>query len=98
MNPHELIKELDKCFSKFDKVLEIYNLEKLKRIGDSYMCAGGIPKVDITKAADCCLAGLEILSIMNELKSIKKDENKPYWEIRIGIHSGPAMAGVVGEK
>ena len=98
MNPHELIKELDKCFSKFDKVLEIYNLEKLKTIGDSYMCAGGIPKVNITKAADCCLAALEILSIMNELKSIKKEENKPYWEIRIGIHSGPAMAGVVGEK
>ncbi len=98
LTPHELIKELDLCFSKFDKVLEIYNLEKLKTIGDSYMCAGGIPKLSKTKTLDCCLAALEILSIMNELKAIKEAVNVPYWELRIGIHSGPAMAGVVGEK
>ncbi|MBK6607175.1 MAG: adenylate cyclase [Leptospiraceae bacterium] len=98
LSPHELIKELDLCFSMFDNVLELYGLEKLKTIGDSYMCAGGIPKVNKTKAVDCCLAALEILSIMNELKDAKKATNVPYWELRIGIHSGPAMAGVVGEK
>ena len=98
MTPQELIKELDDCFSQFDRITERYNLEKLKTIGDSYMCAGGIPKVNATHAIDSCLAALEIQSFMNQMKALKQEIKVPYWELRLGIHSGPVMAGVVGEK
>jgi|JI10StandDraft_1071094.scaffolds.fasta_scaffold109133_1 class 3 adenylate cyclase len=98
MTPQELIKELDGCFTQFDKITEHYNLEKLKTIGDSYMCAGGIPKVTTTHAIDSCLAALEIQSFMNQMKEIKQMMNIPYWELRLGIHSGSVLAGVVGEK
>jgi class 3 adenylate cyclase len=98
LTPQKLIQELDSCFKQFDKIIEKYNLEKLKTIGDSYMCAGGIPKVNATHAIDSCLAALEIQSFMNEMKEQKKSLNSPYWELRLGIHSGPVMAGVVGEK
>jgi class 3 adenylate cyclase len=98
LTPRELIKELDGCFTQFDNITERYNLEKLKTIGDSYMCAGGIPKINTTHAIDCCLAALEIQSFMNQMKGFKQELNIPYWELRLGIHSGPVMAGVVGEK
>lgn len=98
LTPQELIKELDACFTQFDKITERYNLEKLKTIGDSYMCAGGIPRVNATHAIDSCLAALEIQSFMNQMKELKQSLNVPYWELRLGIHSGPVMAGVVGEK
>ncbi len=98
LTPQELVKELDSCFTQFDKIIERFHLEKLKTIGDSYMCAGGIPKVNATHAIDSCLAALEIQSFMNNMKVTKKNSNIPYWELRLGIHSGPVMAGVVGEK
>ncbi|MBE7411851.1 MAG: cache domain-containing protein [Leptospiraceae bacterium] len=98
LTPRELIKELDGCFSQFDNITERYNLEKLKTIGDSYMCAGGLPKSNKTHAIDACLASLEIRAFMNQMKDIKKSLGLPFWELRIGIHSGPVIAGVVGEK
>jgi class 3 adenylate cyclase len=98
LTPHELIRELDGCFTQFDKIIDRNNLEKLKTIGDSYMCAGGIPKVNATHAIDTCLAALEIQSFMNQMKEIKQMIGVPYWELRLGIHSGQIMAGVVGEK
>ena len=98
MTPTELVKELDLCFVQFDKIIEKFHLEKLKTIGDSYMCAGGIPKVNSTHAIDCILAALEIQSMMNQMKEIKESTGTPYWELRLGIHSGPIVAGVIGEK
>jgi class 3 adenylate cyclase len=98
LSPQELIQELDTCFKQFDKIIERYNLEKLKTIGDSYMCAGGIPRPDEHHAINACLAALEIQSFMNQMKIQKKEKNLTYWELRLGIHSGPVMAGVVGEK
>ncbi len=98
MHPHLLIKELDECFSQFDRIIEKYGLEKLKTIGDSYMCAGGLPRVNETHAVDSCLAALEILLFMNALIDAKKVRELPYWELRIGIHSGSVIAGVIGEK
>ena len=98
LTPQELIKELDGCFSQFDRIIERNNLEKLKTIGDAYMCAGGIPKVNKTHALDSCLAAIEIQSFMKQMKEIKQSIGSPYWELRLGIHSGPVMAGVVGEK
>lgn len=106
LSPQELIKELDMCFTQFDKITEKFKLEKLKTIGDSYMCAGGIPKPHMDSnfypgaiaAINSCLAALEIQSFMNQMKTLKQKSNIPYWELRLGIHSGPVMAGVVGEK
>ncbi|MCB1156579.1 MAG: hypothetical protein H7A25_03955 [Leptospiraceae bacterium] len=98
LTPQELVKDLDTCFVQFDKISEKYNLEKLKTIGDSYMCAGGIPRKNKTHAIDCILAALEIQDFMNMMKSLKEEMGFPYWELRLGIHSGPLVAGVIGER
>jgi len=97
MSSEELIDELDKCFSYFDSVTRQYNLEKIKTIGDSYMLAGGLPETNATHAIDCCLAAIEIQSFMNQMKNIKEKQGYPYWELRLGIHSGSLVAGVIGE-
>lgn len=98
MSPEELVAELDKCFSYFDQVSERYRLEKLKTIGDAYMCAGGIPSPNKTHALDCALAAIEIQAFMNQMKTIKESQGYPFWELRLGMHSGPLVAGVIGTK
>ncbi len=98
MQPQDLIAELDRCFSFFDALTERHNLEKLKTIGDSFMCAGGLPEINASHAVDCVLAALEIQAFMNQMKELKREQGLPYWELRLGIHSGPVVAGVIGEK
>lgn len=98
LSPRELIDELDRCFGYFDQVTEKYRLEKLKTIGDSFMCAGGIPRANNTHAIDCCLAALEIQAFMNQMKEIKHQQGFDYWELRLGMNTGPLVAGVVGHK
>ena len=98
MTPQQLIRELDGYFTQFDKTIERYHLEKLKTIGDSYMCAGGIPRIGTTHPVEACIAALEIQSFMSHMKEIKEKMKEPFWELRLGIHTGPVMAGVVGEK
>ncbi|MBX3722086.1 MAG: HAMP domain-containing protein [Turneriella sp.] len=98
LSPEEVVAELDKCFSYFDQVTEKYRLEKLKTIGDSFMCAGGLPTPNKTHAIDACLAALEIQAFMNQMKEIKHQQGFPYWELRLGINTGPLVAGVVGHK
>lgn len=90
MQPEELVDELNKIFSEFDKIISNHNLEKIKTIGDSYMCAGGIPTANLTNPIDTVLAGLEMKKII-----VNYNNN---WEIRIGIHTGALVAGVVGMK
>jgi class 3 adenylate cyclase len=98
MSPKELVTELDRCFSYFDSLMERYNLEKLKTIGDSFMCAGGIPVENNTHAIDCVLAALEIQSFMNQMRELRIQKRLDYWELRLGINSGSLVAGVIGEK
>ncbi len=98
LSPEAVVEELDKCFSYFDQVTEKYGLEKLKTIGDSFMCAGGLPTANRTHAIDCCLAALEIQAFMNQMKEIKAQQGLEYWELRLGMHTGPLVAGVVGQK
>jgi class 3 adenylate cyclase len=98
MSPQELVLELDRSFSYFDQVAKHHKLEKLKTIGDSYMAATGIPGTNHSHAIDMVLAALEIRDFMSAMKGIKTDQGLPYWELRIGIHSGPLVAGVVGES
>jgi class 3 adenylate cyclase len=94
MNPEALIDELDKFFFHFDSVVEKYNIEKIKTIGDAYMAAGGIPHKNSTNPVEVVLAALEMQSFMQQLKS----SGAHIWDLRIGIHTGPVIAGVVGHK
>jgi adenylate cyclase len=98
MSPKELVEELDACFIAFDGIIEKYNLEKIKTIGDSYMCAGGIPVEDETHVLKMVKAGLEIQEYITDYNQRRREKGQEPWNIRIGIHVGPIVAGVVGKK
>ena len=98
MNPEILIDELDKFFFHFDSVVEKYRIEKIKTIGDAYMCAGGIPEKNRTNPVEVILAALEMQKYMSRLKATTELEGMKFWDIRIGIHTGTVVAGVVGQK
>lgn len=98
LNPEVLIDELDKFFFYFDSVVEKYGIEKIKTIGDAYMCAGGIPERNRTNPVEVILAALEMKAYMQRLKESSELQGMKYWDIRIGIHTGTVVAGVVGQK
>lgn len=98
MNPEVLIDELDKFFFHFDSVVEQYRIEKIKTIGDAYMCAGGIPEKNRTNPVEVVMAALEMQQYMHKLKESSLLRGMKYWDIRIGIHTGTVIAGVVGQK
>lgn len=97
-NPEILIDELDKFFFHFDSVVEKYGIEKIKTIGDAYMCAGGIPERNRTNPVEVILAALEMQNYMNRLRASAEPEGLKFWDIRIGIHTGTVVAGIVGQK
>lgn len=96
LSPADLVTELDGCFSQFDEVVRRNNLEKLKTIGDAYMCAAGLPEKNPGHAIDACLTALELGAFMRQMAEIKNSIGVDFWKIRIGIHSGPVTAGVIG--
>ncbi|MFH1119041.1 MAG: adenylate/guanylate cyclase domain-containing protein [Bacteroidota bacterium] len=98
LSPGELVTEIDICFRRFDEIITRYGIEKIKTIGDAYMCAGGLPVVNRTNAADVVNAALEIQQFMLELKQERILQQRPYFELRLGIHTGPVVAGIVGIK
>jgi class 3 adenylate cyclase len=98
MTPEEVIEELNKCFSAFDEIVEKYNLEKIKTIGDAYMCAGGLPVANQTNHIDAIRAGLAIQEYMTAYKNECIAKGEPYFECRLGINTGEVVAGVVGTK
>ena len=98
MEPEELIKELNKCFVYFDEVCVRHNLEKIKTVGDSYMCAGGIPIKNCTNPVDIILAALEMIDFIKKLNEEQEKKGVTKWHIRIGINTGEIIAGVVGKK
>jgi class 3 adenylate cyclase len=95
LTPSELVAEIDACFSSFDEIMTRHNIEKIKTIGDSYMCAGGLPVPDSNNASAVVSAALEIRDFMVKRKS---QPGNPGFEIRIGIHTGSVVAGIVGTK
>lgn len=98
LSPTEIIEELNYCFLGFDEIIEKYGLEKIKTIGDSYMCAGGLPIANDTNPIDTIYAALEIKAFMDKWQITRKEQNKETWHLRIGIHTGELVAGVVGKK
>lgn len=98
LNAQELVKEINYCYSRFDNIMSKYGIEKIKTIGDSYMCAGGLPVETSTNPTDTVMAALEILEFMLEEKSKRNAIGQDYFEVRIGLNSGPVVAGIVGTK
>jgi adenylate cyclase len=89
LSPTDLVAEIDYCFKAFDEIADKYHIEKIKTIGDSYMAAGGLPIPREGHAADSINAALEIRDFMRNLKEQREKEGKHFFEIRIGIHTGP---------
>ena len=98
MQPQELVEELSTCFVVFDEIMEKYNLEKIKTIGDAYMCAGGIPTPDENHVENMIRAGIEMRNYALRHNQKRMDAGLVPWEMRIGIHVGPVVAGVVGKR
>lgn len=98
IKPVELVARLDSYFIKFDQIIEKYGIEKIKTIGDAYMCAGGVPIRNKSNPIDTVLAGLEVQRFMLEDKRQRQARGEEYWELRIGIHTGEIIAGVIGTK
>jgi class 3 adenylate cyclase len=98
MTPQELVQELNSYFMAFDDIVEKYHLEKIKTIGDSYMCAGGIPTTDPEHPYNMVKAAFEMQDYINSKNRSRLALNLEPWEIRIGINAGPVVAGVVGKK
>ena len=98
LSPKELVADIHECFSAFDRIMEKHGIEKIKTIGDAYMAAGGLPTPNTTHALDVVKAALEIKEFIAAGKARKVAAGLPYFQIRIGIHTGPVVAGIVGVK
>jgi adenylate cyclase len=93
-----LVAEIDACFSAFDHIVQRHRIEKIKTIGDAYICAAGLPVSNYTHATDSIQAAQEIIRFMEERRKAKEVLGEIPFEIRIGIHTGPVVAGIVGIK
>ena len=98
MSPEEIVSTVDTYFRAFDEIISRYKIEKIKTIGDAYMCVGGLPIPNSSHAGDAVMAALDILNWVNRYNEMRSAEGKPEFLIRIGLHSGPVVAGVVGSK
>ena len=97
LSPDALVARVDYYFSAFDEIVQKYGLEKIKTIGDSYMCAGGLPHASENHACAVVLAAFEMIAFVAEVKQRHPDDPTCF-SIRIGINTGPVVAGVVGTK
>jgi len=98
LSPEKLVESVDFYFSKFDEIIEKYGLEKIKTVGDSYMCAAGLPFPTNDHAFKMVQAAIEIAKFVKLSKENNFNNENTRFEIRIGINSGPVVAGVVGTK
>ena len=96
LRPEELVTLLDQVFSAFDNIIEKYGMEKIKTIGDAYMCACGLPVPDQNSSMKAVQAAIDMQAFIKNFCSTDKIGNLPPFQIRIGIHTGPLVAGVVG--
>ena len=98
LSPQELVGELNACFGAFDHIITARGLEKIKTIGDSYMCVGGLPDPKTSTSADVVHAALEMQAFIAARKVEREAQHLPAFEMRAGIHTGPVVAGIVGVK
>lgn len=98
VSPQQLVSELDACFQAFDEIIARYGLEKIKTIGDCYMCAGGVPDNQPEHLKKMVLAAREMQQWLFNWNETRVKQGLPRYDARIGIHRGPVVAGVVGSK
>jgi len=98
LTPNDLVTELNEFFQAFDNIVEKHNLEKIKTIGDAYMCAGGIPTENTSHPVNAVSAALEMQDFIRRKNAEKHQNGQESWDLRVGIHTGPIVAGVVGRK
>ena len=97
LSPERLVEELDLCFSNFDRIIGRYKIEKIKTVGDAYICASGLSDMNASPT-DMVKAALEMQDFLLGLKAERMGQGLPFFEARAGIHIGPVVAGVVGAK
>jgi adenylate cyclase len=97
LSPEQLVEELDLCFSNFDRIIGNYKIEKIKTVGDAYICASGLSDMNASPS-DMIKAALDIQDFLLGLKAQRLGQALPFFEARVGIHFGPVVAGVVGAK
>ncbi|MBP7515895.1 MAG: tetratricopeptide repeat protein [Flavobacteriales bacterium] len=98
LSAQELVSEINTCFKAFDGMLARFGVEKIKTIGDAYMAAGGLPTPSTDSARNTVMVALEMQRFMHAYKAQRDAEGKPSFEMRVGIHTGPVVAGIVGVK
>jgi class 3 adenylate cyclase len=98
MTPEELVAEIDYCYKHFDDIITQHHVEKIKTIGDSYMCAAGLPVANDTNPQDAVRAACAIRRFMEGYKQQRQAAGMPWFEARIGLHTGPVVAGIVGNR
>ncbi|MBT8218404.1 MAG: hypothetical protein KJP00_01175 [Bacteroidia bacterium] len=97
LQPHEVLANLDECFLAFDDFCKKHNMEKIKTIGDGYMAVGGLPVKNTTNPMDAVKTGMDMQNWVIKRNNERKKNNEKLWEIRIGIHTGPLIAGIIGK-
>jgi len=90
--------ELDEIFYKFESISEIYKIQKIRTIGDTFMCAGGIPVKNITNPIDVVMAAIEMREFLERFEFKKRNGQNRMWDLKIAIHTGPVTASVSGKK
>lgn len=98
IKPIKLVKRLEYYFTAFDEIVDRYKLEKIKTIGDAYMAIAGVNEDNAEPILRACMAALEMRNFIRNEKELARALKKDYWEIRIGMHAGPLVAGIIGSK
>jgi adenylate cyclase len=98
LTAQELVAEINTCFEAFDRIMGELGIEKIKTIGDAYMAAGGLPVPSEDSVKNCVLAGLKMQEFIAQRKIELDALGKPAFQMRVGIHTGPVVAGIVGVK
>ena len=96
VEPEQLVRSIDHYFRHFDEITSRHGLEKIKTVGDAYMCACGLPTANPTHARKVILAARDIIAFVQQ--ELHKDDGINHFQVRIGIHTGPVVAGIVGIK
>ena len=96
--PRAVMDELDEILYEFDAIVKRFKIEKIKTIGDTYMCAGGIPVKNITNPVDVVMAAMEMKNFLEKYELDKRGKVNRIWDLKIGIHTGPVTASVSGKK
>lgn len=98
LKPDEIVTILNECFSAFDAIIEQHSMEKIKTIGDAYMCAGGIPTANSTNPLDAVAAACAMQDWLEGWNIRRERQQQSRWDLRIGVHTGELVAGVIGRK